>query len=60
LIAGSEFPLINVAIAGLQSQYDSHWNLVLTATLLAVLPGIAALFTAKKNLLRNPIAEIEI
>lgn len=60
LIAGSEFPLINVAIAGLQSQYDSHWNLVLTATLLAVLPAIAALFAAKKNLLRNPIAEIEI
>lgn len=60
LIAGTEFPVITVEIAGLQSQYDSHWNLVLAATLLAILPAIAALFIAKKNLLRNPLAEIEM
>jgi multiple sugar transport system permease protein len=60
LIAGSNWPTITVAIAGLQSQYDSHWNLVLSATLIAVIPALSVFAVARKNLMRNPLAELEI
>ena len=60
LIAGTEWPTITVAIAGLQSQYDSHWNLVLSAALLAVIPALIAFALSRRNLVRNPLAEIEI
>lgn len=60
LIAGSEFPTITVSIAGLQSQYDSHWNLVLAASLLALIPAIAIFAFARKSLIRNPLAELDI
>lgn len=60
LIAGSEWPTVNVAIANLQSQYDSHWNLVLSATLLAMLPAFSAFILARMNMVRSPLAELEI
>lgn len=60
LIAGAEFPLVTVNIASMQSQYDSHWNLVLAAALLAAVPALSSFVIAKKNLVRNPLEEIEL
>lgn len=60
LIAGTEWPTITVAIASLQSQYDSHWNLVLSAALFAVIPALLAFAISRRNIIRNPLAEIDI
>lgn len=60
LVAGSEWPTVTVAVANLQSQFDSHWNLVLSATLLAIIPAMSAFILARKNMIRSPLAELEI
>lgn len=60
LIAGTDFPTVTVAIGALQGQYDSHWNLVLAATLLAVIPALTSFAIAGRSLVRNPLEEIDI
>lgn len=38
LIAGVQLPQVQVAVASLQTQYDSNWTLVMAAATLSVLP----------------------
>lgn len=49
LIAGVQLPQVQVAIAGLRTQYDSNWTLIMAATLLTLLPPIGVTL-----LLRRP------
>jgi multiple sugar transport system permease protein len=60
LIAGNSWPTVTIAIGALQGQYDSAWNLVLAATVLALIPATAAFVISQKNLVNNYLEEIDL
>lgn len=58
LISGTGFPVITVALASLQGQYSSHWNLILAGTLLALMPALAIFAIAHRQLIPSFSQEV--
>lgn len=59
LITGNSWPVISVAIASVRTQYDSHWNLVLAAVTVALIPALSSFVIARRNLIINPLEDVE-
>jgi multiple sugar transport system permease protein len=57
--AGAEWATVTVATAGLRSQYDDNWTLVMAATTLALLPMIALFLLVQRRLTPTLVPGIE-
>lgn len=55
LIAGTGFPTLTVEISSLQTQYSGNWNLVLVATVVAMLPTIGAFAFGQRHIVPSLI-----
>lgn len=51
--SGPEWRVVTVATAGLQSQYDGNWTLVMAATTLALVPLIALFVVFQRQIVRS-------
>jgi len=60
LISGNDWPVISVAIASVRTQYDSHWNIVLAAVAVALIPALSSFVIARRNLVINPLEDVDL
>lgn len=52
-IAGTQLPQVQVALAALQTQYDSNWTLVMAAASLSMIPPVAIALALHRPLTRS-------
>jgi len=60
LVTGNNWPVISVAISSVRTQYDSHWNLVLAAVTVALIPALSSFVIARRNLVINPLEDVDL
>ena len=53
ITSGSQWRVLTVATAGLQSQYNAQWTLVMAATTVSVVPLIALFLVFQKHIVRS-------
>jgi multiple sugar transport system permease protein len=53
ITSGSEWRVLTVATAGLQSQYDGQWTLVMAATTVAIVPLIVVFVALGRHIVRS-------
>lgn len=60
VIGAGGWTTATVSTAALQGQYDSNWNLVLTATLIILIPAVLVFTISNKHLVRNYLEELDV
>ncbi|WP_066898207.1 carbohydrate ABC transporter permease [Mycolicibacterium houstonense] len=53
ITSGSKWQVLTVATAGLQTQYDAQWTLVMAATTVAIVPLIVLFIAFSRNIVRS-------
>ena len=53
ITSGSRWRVLTVATAGLQSQYNAQWTLVMAATTVAIIPLIILFLAFQKHIVRS-------
>ncbi len=53
ITSGSQWRVLTVATAGLQSQYNAQWTLVMAATTVAIVPLIALFLVFQRHIVRS-------
>ncbi len=53
ITSGAKWKVLTVATAGLQSQYDAQWTLVMAATTLAIAPLIVLFIVFQRHIVRS-------
>lgn len=53
ITSGSKWQVITVATAGLQTQYNAQWTLVMAATTVAIVPLIVLFIAFSRNIVRS-------
>jgi multiple sugar transport system permease protein len=53
ITSGSQWQVVTVATANLQSQYNGNWTLVMAATTVAIVPLLALFLVFHKNIVRS-------
>jgi multiple sugar transport system permease protein len=53
ITSGGTWRVLTVATAGLQSQYNAQWTLVMAATTVAIVPLIALFLTFQRHIVRS-------
>lgn len=53
ITSGSKWQVLTVATAGLQTQYDAQWTLVMAATTVAIVPLILLFIAFSRNIVRS-------
>ncbi|MUL83698.1 carbohydrate ABC transporter permease [Mycobacterium sp. CBMA247] len=53
ITSGSKWQVLTVAIAGLQTQYNAQWTLVMAATTVAIVPLIVLFMAFSRNIVRS-------
>jgi multiple sugar transport system permease protein len=53
ITSGSQWQVVTVATAGLQSQYDGQWTLVMAATTIAIVPLIVAFVALGRHIVSS-------
>ena len=53
ITSGSKWRVLTVATAGLQSQYNAQWTLVMAATTVAIVPLIALFIVFQRHIVRS-------
>lgn len=53
ITSGSQWRVLTVATAGLQSQYNAQWTLVMAATTVAIVPLLALFLVFQRHIVRS-------
>jgi multiple sugar transport system permease protein len=53
ITSGSRWRVLTVATAGLQSQYNAQWTLVMAATTVAIVPLIVLFLVFQRHIVRS-------
>jgi multiple sugar transport system permease protein len=53
ITSGSTWRVLTVATAGLQTQYNAQWTLVMAATTIAIVPLIALFLVFQRHIVRS-------
>ncbi len=56
ITSGPKWRVLTVATAGLQSQYNAQWTLVMAATTIAIVPLIAIFVAVQRHVVRSIVA----